>query len=139
MGVLMQNRVIEPSVVGKTSRGQDNLARPLGPGQIFALQGMPDLFVEQPGGISTGDRGITQMKMIAMGIGKDMDGYLSLPRAGHRGLRKAGQRLQECERAQLQRIEFEGIGAWRHIVLQFNAYSRQCGHTSRRLPLWRRC
>src|SRR5437763_9104218 len=71
------------------------------------------ILIFQPGGVAPHHRGVTKMKMIAMGVGKLGDGGVAFRRriGGAWDLRN---RLQQSEGAQLQGIELGWIDFGRH-------------------------
>ena len=101
-------------VVGESFGGQSNRVRPIGPGEAFAGQRMPDYLVEQAGRVMPAHHRIAEMKVIRMGTRKLADGELARPRPFFAGFGQARERLKNRERSQLQRIEFESVFLWRH-------------------------
>ncbi len=113
---LVQNFVRDSGVVHEARLGQRDAMWPVCSGHAFAGECIPHLLIEKPRRIAAAHHGIAQMEMIAMRRRKTLDGRLSRTGASHRAIRNAGERLQQRQGAQLQRIELQRILLGRHSV-----------------------
>ena len=115
-------------VIGDSFRCQGDAVRPFCPDHAFAAEGVPNHLILKPGGVTAGDGEITQMEMIAMGVGKGGDGDIAFGRR-RRGIRNLSDDLQQGQGLELQRVELGGIGFRGH-----GSYQKENGRTLQARP-----
>src|ERR1700679_2976387 len=106
MSAPMQYLAGEPRVVAHSFRRQHELARVVGLRQALALERMPHRLVCEAGRVLARDNGVAEMEVIAMRLREARDRRVAALRLRHR--------LQERQRAQLQRVELQRIVPRRH-------------------------